>query len=347
MPPSENLVVVCTACKRSYKYLPAMEGKSVRCKCGTKFLARPQERPNPSAAARSSNPKPQAPASPQNEASEEDAFSSMLASLDNGSKGKTVAAQSSVVCPGCQSPVAPNAVICVKCGTKLNSKRKGKAKTKFSAAKPQRTNEATPGLKVGGIGIAIHLTGLILAATAVAVFFYTTGQTQRGSRFSAEGSYTTLGMFVGGIAMIILGPLLCLAMPSRAGRGPLALGLTLFVAVAITPFLNGLSPHPAIPRYAISIFYFGAIASVLTFYRDLASYLEDALFKRITAILLGIFKTCLVFLVIILSIRYVPALAQVPYLPETSVIGFIALYIFISLGYLLTTAGMAYRVIRH
>ena len=99
--------------------------------------------------------------------------------------------------------------------------------------------------------------------------------------------------------------------------------------------------------HASAVLYFGAIASVLAFYRDLDGYLEDALFKRVTAILLGILKLCLVFLVVILSIRYVPALTQVPYLPEVAVNGFIALYIFITLGYLLTTAGMAYRVIRH
>ncbi len=269
----------CPICDRQYRYKPELEGKSVRCKCGEKFIVEaPVAGDEPDAYELDQN-------MPEDDGPD---WSALLGST--GDAPPPVQAANSV-CPSCGSSVAQEAAICVQCGVDLRS---GKKRGKTVIAQPSETaHETTTSAvrtKITGVGLLIHGLGYLGMMAGIALFFIGSWQTAKGSPLGDTLLMIAGISFIAGLPMLVLGPFLCLAVPKEAGLMYLIGAIALYILSVGTIVAFAFEMIPEFLQNLVVIPQVFAAGCFVMFMRELAEYLNAGSVYENTDFLLNTWK---------------------------------------------------------
>ena len=277
----------CPQCGRRFRWKSAIAEKTVYCKCERRFRVPAEPEPGPtgpmspelsggSSLALTEDAEP--PATARNAelalgpaSSAPDDPSPFFESLSQAIEGDgDPATPGNGKCPGCGTKVGTGAAVCVTCGARFD--RRGRVK-RGAAASLGITPE--DGRRLTGIGLLVHLAGVLMALIGVG----TMGVTILASGLEDRGAAGyTLAWFaiVSGLLAMGLGPGMGLLMPGGVGRAPAVVAVLAVVAGLVMLVIAPHLAYPDLARFAPAVLGLAAMACLLAFYRELAEPLGDA-----------------------------------------------------------------------
>jgi uncharacterized membrane protein len=209
---------VCETCGRRYAWSPAKAGKKARCKCGE-----PIRTPYTDPAATASLDAPDA------SGFELDLPDDMAADASpTGGPGKCVA---------CNAALSAGAVICVKCGTdQRTGKRLPTGVQSLEPGERRKADRAAAiprwGMRTLQVGMWCNLLGVVLVVMGIPLALGAGISSLAASGGWVERAFeiATAVSSVGGLVLLLLGPILCLAVPGEAkARGVLIAAIALML----------------------------------------------------------------------------------------------------------------------
>ncbi|MEM6331725.1 MAG: hypothetical protein AAF823_00080 [Planctomycetota bacterium] len=190
---------VCDSCGRRFSWKPAIAGKKAKCKCGA-ILNIPTE--DPAAAVADSGgfeldlPDDLAPPPP------------------------TVATPASR-CINCNHPLKPGAVICLNCGTDQRTGSKVQTGVEELDAKTRRKANLAAKLplwsmRVLQVGMWCNLVGVLLVIVGLVGLFGSAALATSNPALADLGLIIAVVIELLGLGLVLIGPLLCVAVPSES-----------------------------------------------------------------------------------------------------------------------------------
>ncbi|MEM9251043.1 MAG: hypothetical protein AAGB29_01720 [Planctomycetota bacterium] len=212
----------CETCGRRFAWKPEMAGKKAKCKCGVAIVV-PET--DPAAEEEGSF------AGFELDLPEEETLAVADAGLTNTS-GK---------CITCNQPIAPGAVICVKCGADQRTGQKIHTGVEELDTKTRRkANRAAAiplwGMRTLQVGMWCNLIGVVLIIAGIPLLIAAGAMGLSGTGGLAVVVIGIAGVVAefGGLGLCLLGPLLCLFVPGEAqARGVLVVSLLFTIGAAL------------------------------------------------------------------------------------------------------------------
>lgn len=166
-------------------------------------------------------------------------------------------------CPICHTEIDSNSVICIHCGTNLNT---GEAlKTDIGSLGHKTIRLVSAGIKMVFIGMIVTMIAPVLS------------QMVQSDQFpQGLQSYVLIAVVAGPINMLV-GPFLCLAVPKETGTRPFIFTAVALLCIAITLEISALLSTPRSDMLSL----FGSFASLASavvfaaFLQQLALFLNE------------------------------------------------------------------------
>ncbi len=322
---NDDQTFACPYCDRLFRFKPELEGKRIRCKCGEKFAVEAPSDEEPDPYSLDAGP------------DEADDGPDLMALLGRDDDAPAPVAAAGRSCPSCGSVVSDKAAICIHCGSDLKSgKKAGKTSVVPGWAGAHENTSSAVRIKIVGAGLALHGLGFLLLILGMTLAVI--GGMQVASGGSMGDVLILIAGFavLGGLPLLVIGPLLGLAAPADAGRAILIASIAFYLGGTALVIAIRIGAAPGLLSIIENIPFLLGAGCFLGFLQKLSVYLDDdSLYER-TEFLLKTFM-----LIVILTL-----LMFIPLLGCLAVIAAMAAQVVFALAYAWTVCQAALSALK-